>query len=171
MSYWLLFSTIKFHIRNWWIWARKGEREWEYFYGCPTLIMYNFIIFYRLFFGIFVSPPKEQFQLPFHYNHPLHAQYFLFYFHLSHSRVFVTHRNSLVNLVFNICIKDLCAMDVPFTHGGIYWFARSLSTYFMVIAELLTGASDDVWLLNCYTAAIILSLTLTRSLALRIIVE
>lgn len=35
-------------------------------------------------------------------------------------------------------------MDVPFTHGGIYWFARSLSTYFMVIAELLTGASDDV---------------------------
>ena len=125
--------------------------------------MYNFIIFYRLFFGIRIYLlRRNNSNCLFHYNHPLHAQYFLFYFHLSHSRVFVTHRNplTLVNLVFNICKKDLCAMDVPFTHGGIYWFARSLSTYFMVIAELLTGASDDVWLLNCYTAAIILSLTL-----------
>lgn len=52
-------------------------------------IMYNFIIFYRFYFPSLCTSPYQQLPIAIascslfcYYNHPLHAQYFLFYFNL-----------------------------------------------------------------------------------------
>ena len=126
----------------------RGREEENIFIAARS---YNVQFYYLLssFFSVFVSIYSEGTIPIAFFTIITHCMRNISYFiSTSHTLVCLlpieTLSLTLVNLVFNICIKDLCAMDVPFTHGGIYWFARSLSTYFMVIAELLTGASDDV---------------------------
>lgn len=63
--------------------------------GCP----YNVQFYYLLsLFLMYISLPTTSNCL--YYNHPLHAQYFLFYFPFSFTRPFFQPRNVLVNLDF-----------------------------------------------------------------------
>lgn len=82
------------------------------FYRCSLFspfILYTFFLLFLFFFGISSSNSNCL-----RYNHPLHAQYFLFYFSHRFSSAPKKKKNSRKSrLFFNICIKDLWMLLFP----------------------------------------------------------